>query len=157
ERTGTASPHADHPTVVLLPLMAGLLRGQEADALPVADDLAGTHPDPWVRAAARLMAGLLLVNAGAAAEAHRHLRDAEARFAAIGDRWGVAQAVAGWAMALSGAVDAEEEMAALERARAAFAELGDHADVAQLTARLALGHAARGDRARARAARHVPA
>jgi predicted ATPase/DNA-binding SARP family transcriptional activator len=110
-----------HPLLALAgPILAAMTGNVDA----VAASLSGIadHPDPWVRAARRLFAGHLAVNAGHIGSAAAELAAARALFEQIGDRLGLMICLTGLAevaMARSAPADA---VCLLEEARVLGAE-----------------------------------
>ena len=122
------APGAGHPLLALLPVLLGILRGDEAEVLAAARELAG-HPDPLVRAFQPLMLAMLLFNLGEVAEAEAMAARALPGLEALGERWGLGQALLMLAQLHSLQGRSGEAAAALEAACAAFAELGAREEV----------------------------
>jgi hypothetical protein len=108
------------------------------------------HPDPWVRAATLLFAGVRAENAGDADATRDHLAAALIGFEEVGDRWGASVVLvmeAGRRIAL-GDLDGAEEAA--ERARREMVELSPASAIWVVDLRLADVALRRGDLATAR-------
>jgi ATP/maltotriose-dependent transcriptional regulator MalT len=101
--------------------------------------------DPWVRAGARLMSAFFSMSLGRLDDVARWCDEGLAGFQAIGDRWGIALALAGQAdlAVLDG--DYARAIAALERAVELSGGLTDWEDTAQLYASLARSRSRTGD------------
>jgi predicted ATPase/DNA-binding SARP family transcriptional activator len=131
-----AAARLDHPAAVILrPLLLFL-----ADRRTGAVDLLGevfAHPDPWVRAAGRLMRMAYAENDGDMDGLRRDAEAGVAEWEAIGDRWGLASMLSsrGQARMLDGNLPGAAED--LERAATLLRALGSHDDHVMVTMRLA--------------------
>jgi predicted ATPase/DNA-binding SARP family transcriptional activator len=105
-----------HPILaVAVPLLAALAGDgpgarQQLRAAP-------PHPDPWVAAARRAVAGHLAIHDGDIGEAATELAAGHAMFAEIGDRFGLIACLTGLAEVAIARDRAEEAVRALEQAR----------------------------------------
>ncbi|MFJ2029776.1 AfsR/SARP family transcriptional regulator [Streptosporangium sp. NPDC087985] len=138
-------PRPWHPLVVMAGPVIALFTGVFTDNDRCLDDMLA-HPDPWVIASARLFEGHGHFFTGRIAEGRAELSAALRGFREIGDRWGIANALAVLAELdfLHG-----EPVRALETLREAIAlmeEIGAVDEVAYMRARLALGLYLAGDR-----------
>jgi predicted ATPase/DNA-binding SARP family transcriptional activator len=129
-------PDRFNPMLAFLDVMLPLLRNDDAIALDQARKLEG-QPDPWVRALGHSMVGGLMVNLGEADEAEARFDRALGEFRALGERWGLGQALVSRAELSATRGRHEEAVAALEEAREVFVGLGDREDVGQIIIRLA--------------------
>jgi predicted ATPase/DNA-binding SARP family transcriptional activator/tetratricopeptide (TPR) repeat protein len=133
-----------HPSVALLPIILTILRDDQAEAMRQLERLR-EHPDPWVLALEPVMTGQLLINLGEAKQAADVFEVALERFRALGERWGIGQALFA-RVELSGfGADYQATIAALQEAREILAVLGDREDVGHIMIRLAHTRAAAGD------------
>jgi predicted ATPase/DNA-binding SARP family transcriptional activator len=131
-----------HPLLaVAAPMLAGLRDG--ADTVRRNLQEATDHPDPWVRAARRALAGHLAVNDGDIESGARELTEGYSLFSELGDRWGLIVCLVGLADVAIARGQAGEAVQLLEEARG-YACGGLAANWGQ-TMRVAIG------RARARA------
>jgi predicted ATPase/DNA-binding SARP family transcriptional activator len=138
----SAAPDVSHPLLaVAAPMLAGLPEGPEGIRRNL--QAAGEHPDPWVRAARRALAGHLACADGDIERAARDLAAAYSLFAEVGDRWGLMVCLGGLAEVAIAQGRAGDAVRALEEARG-YASEGLGSNWGQ-TMRVALG------RARARA------
>jgi len=136
-------PRRAHPFLSILPPLLAMFGNDDLKALErlgAAEDL----PDPWMAAMAHLLTGALMINLGEAATAERELDQALAGFRALGERWGIGQALVARADLRSGRGRSEEAMAALTEAREVLAGLGDREDVSQIMIRTAAERARAG-------------
>jgi predicted ATPase len=111
------------PPIVLFRAVLSWLVGDgevTADQMREADE----HPDPWVRAAAPMIAAQLAENDGDLATMRADHETALARFRDVGDRWGIAMVLVSQAgvWMIDGELDAAG--GALEEARRLTGELG---------------------------------
>ncbi|HKE63840.1 MAG TPA: BTAD domain-containing putative transcriptional regulator [Micromonosporaceae bacterium] len=134
----------DDPIVVLSQVLAGVLPLRRDAALEVLPIALG-HEDPWVRAMATTMRGILYMYAGDPDGAERDLTDGLAGFEAVGDDW--ARAMLGGALgelrALRG--DTEGAVAALRRSASIAESLGVEDVAAQSMLQLSRIRARDGD------------
>ena len=137
-------PNLAHPSLVLMPVMAAILRGDDVGGLTWAR-AQRNHPDPWVRALVPLIVAQLLINLGEAGEAQRQLDLALERFSRLGERWGIGQTL--FARVELGAMRGDEHdvVGALKEAERVLANIGGREDIGQIKIRLALAHARAGD------------
>ncbi|HEX8858644.1 MAG TPA: AfsR/SARP family transcriptional regulator, partial [Actinomycetes bacterium] len=152
-RMMAALPHDDprllHPMAALLPVMNAILHGDDAAALELVRPMA-THPDPWTRALEPFITAQLLINLGEARQAETLLDQAVERFRALGERWGIGQALFARVDLSAYSADQRTVIPALLEARETLAMLGDHEDVGHVMGRLAWVRAQAGDLAGAR-------
>ncbi|HEU0238182.1 MAG TPA: BTAD domain-containing putative transcriptional regulator [Micromonosporaceae bacterium] len=134
----------DDPIVVLSQVLAGVLPLRRDAALEVLPIALG-HEDPWVRAMATTMRGILYMYAGDPDGAERDLTEGLAGFEAVGDDW--ARAMLGGALgelrALRG--DTEGAVAALRRSASIAESLGVEDVAAQSMLQLSRIRARDGD------------
>ena len=152
-RMVAALPHDDprlqHPMAALLPVINAILHGDDDGALELVRPMA-THPDPWIRALEPFITAQLLINLGEARQAERLLDQAVERFRALGERWGIGQALFARVDLSAYSADQRTVIPALLEARGTLAMLGDHEDVGHVVGRLAWVRAQAGDLAGAR-------
>jgi tetratricopeptide (TPR) repeat protein len=143
-------PRRSHPVLTILPALLAMFGNDDQAALRrLAADR--DHLDPWMRAAAHLLTGALLINLGEAAAAERELDQALTRFRRLGERWGAGQALVARADLSSTRGRHEQAMATLEEAMEVLAGLGDREDVGQILIRTASERARAGQMAQAEA------
>jgi predicted ATPase/DNA-binding SARP family transcriptional activator len=152
-RMVAALPHDDpgllHPMAALLPVMNQILHGDDDAALELVRPMA-THPDPWIRALEPFITASLLINLGEARQAETLLDQAVERFRALGERWGMGQALFARVDLSAYSADRRTVVPALLEARETLAMLGDHEDCGHVLGRLAWVRAQAGDLAGAR-------
>ena len=138
------------PPIVLLRILVSWMSGDREGAARLLLD-AREDPEPWVRAAAPLIAAQLAENDGDLSTMRADQENALARFREIGDRWGIAIVLASQAgvWMIDGELDAAA--GALEEARALTGELGVPSQDVFVDMRLAELWTRRGDLERARA------
>jgi predicted ATPase/DNA-binding SARP family transcriptional activator/tetratricopeptide (TPR) repeat protein len=139
-----------HPWLTLQPILASLFRADEAGAHRQARALSD-HPDPWVRGMARVVSGGFLISLGRAAEAEAELGRGLAELRALGERWGIGQALLGLAELRATRAEHDAVVAALEEARRVLSDFGSSDENGQLLIRLAQEHARAGRMEQARA------
>jgi predicted ATPase/DNA-binding SARP family transcriptional activator len=115
-----------HPLLaVAAPMLAALREGP--DAIQRNLRAAPDHPDPWVRAARRALAGHLALHEGEIESAGRDLGEGYSLFAELGDRWGLIVSLTGLAEVAIARGRASEAVRTLEEARGYAAQgLGSH-------------------------------
>nr|WP_246257012.1 BTAD domain-containing putative transcriptional regulator [Amycolatopsis anabasis] len=140
-RTGAC----DHYSVLAigLPMLAFMVRDQELAARELAR--AHDHADPWARACAYWVDGLLHADRGDLAGAQRARAESLRRFEELGDRWGLAITLAMLAEGQSLEGDHVSAIAAYERGLALSAELGARDDVSQHLVHVAIQRMRAGD------------
>ncbi|MCP2343033.1 AfsR/SARP family transcriptional regulator [Actinomadura rupiterrae] len=89
-------------------------------------------PDPWARAAARLMSGYPQLAQGDLAQAEQEYQDAADGFRALGERWGTALALDALANLAATTGDTVRAIALTDDALALAGELGAADDIADL-------------------------
>jgi predicted ATPase/DNA-binding SARP family transcriptional activator len=131
------------PIFRLLDLVEPLFDLDRAAGIAVAEGLAG-DPDPWVAALSWLARAIVMANFGEIAASEEHFRTAIAKFRALGERFGLVQALSSYSEPLTtrGAHDAA--IAALAEAGEVSAELSGRVDP-HLSARLAYVRIRAGD------------
>jgi hypothetical protein len=142
----------DHPAVPVLQPLLLLMAGRRPEAR-VALDAALQHPDPWVRAATRLVELAYAENAGDVDAVRRGVSEGIEQWRAVGDRWGLAAMLTsrGELRTMDGdLVGAAED---LEEAAETVRHLGGTADHVVVLMRLADLRLRAGDPAAAR--RHL--
>ncbi|RVX38007.1 putative ATPase [Nonomuraea polychroma] len=107
----------------------GLRTGEAGNADRALEDL----DDPATRARMRWFLGFARIGVGEQAVGIRHLAEARREFDAVGDRWGMAAALAGLARYAAIGGDLATAGRDGERAAALFAEVGDQWGVLQAT------------------------
>jgi tetratricopeptide (TPR) repeat protein len=138
----SAAADASHPVLAAAaPVLAVLLEGPVAVRRNL--QAAGEHPDPWVRAARRVLAGHLAIHEGDIDSAARDLTEGYSLFSEVGDRLGLMISLSGLADVAIARGRASDAVRALEEGRGYLSEgLGNNWSQ---TMRIPLG------RARARA------
>lgn len=112
----TMPPDPAHPLLaVAAPILTAMRDGM--DAVRRSLQLPGDHPDPWVRAARRALAGHLGLHDGDIDSAACDLTDGYSLFADLGDRWGLMICLAGLADVAISRGRAGEAVLSLEEAR----------------------------------------
>ncbi|MFL6110308.1 MAG: BTAD domain-containing putative transcriptional regulator [Catenulispora sp.] len=91
-----AVPNSRHPLFALATVIAPML-ADDRQRLEAAFAANIGHPDPWVGAMLHLIRGMSSENAGARDLVHADLEQARARFAELGDRWGLSACLNGLA------------------------------------------------------------
>ncbi|MEZ0072713.1 BTAD domain-containing putative transcriptional regulator [Planotetraspora sp. GP83] len=134
-----------HPLIALAMPVLALFLGSEPRAEAYLEDLLH-HPDPWVVAAAHMFRGHLHFNGGRAAEAEADIRTSLDGFRAVGDRWGMGNALAALAEASTMRGDTAAAIPVMEEAIALVNEVGAVEDTPYMRARLAIALNAAGDR-----------
>jgi predicted ATPase/DNA-binding SARP family transcriptional activator len=137
-------PNLAHPALVLLPVLAAILRGDDVGGLTWAR-AQRDHPDPWVRALVPLIVAQLLINLGEAGEAQRQLDIALERFSRLGERWGIGQTLFARVELSAMRGDERDVVGALKEAERVLANIGGREDIGMIKIRLALAHARAGD------------
>jgi predicted ATPase/DNA-binding SARP family transcriptional activator len=142
-----------HALLAIIEPMAALM-ADENDLAWAAVDRRQTHPDPWVRAVARMMRGHLRLNDGTVAAAEADFAAALEQFRAVGDRWGESATInsLGELRELRG--DRPGAIAALEESLRLIRELGAPNEVLEAQARLTIQRSRAGDTAAATAQLH---
>jgi predicted ATPase/DNA-binding SARP family transcriptional activator len=138
------------PPILLLRILLSWLSGDRKGAHALVRE-AREDPEPWVRAAAPLIAAQLAENDGDLETMRASHEEALARFRALGDRWGIAIVLVSQAglWMIDGELDAAA--GALEEARALTGELGVPSQDVFVDMRLAELWTRRGDLEQARA------
>jgi predicted ATPase/DNA-binding SARP family transcriptional activator len=115
-------PDSTHPMLALIGPMLAMLTGN-AESLQA--ELAGVaaHPDPWVRAARKLVSGQLAINFGDIDTAAADLTAGYAEFDRLGDRFGLMVCLTGLSEVALARGEPAEAVRILEQARA-LAEQG---------------------------------
>jgi predicted ATPase/DNA-binding SARP family transcriptional activator len=138
------------PLLLVLSAVVGGLPGADVDVAPARQRyLLG--PDPWLRALVRFGLGYEHLAGGQAARAEQELAASLAGFRAIGERWGMAAALAELAGLAEGQGDRARCIALTDEALALAGQLGTADDMADLLCRRAGTSARVGDLARAQA------
>jgi predicted ATPase/DNA-binding SARP family transcriptional activator len=113
-----------HPMLALLAPMLAVLGGDD-EAANAALDKVASHPDPWVRAAQKLTAGHLAINAGNIEAGGDELAEAYRSFERLGDRFGMVVSLSGLAEVAMAHGDPAGAVRSLEEARdLAVADVG---------------------------------
>ena len=138
-----------HPVLALMRPVALGFGGDDPEPLDrVADD---PDADPWARAFAAFSRGQVAENVGDRERALAETRTAHARFAALGERWGLGMAVSSLGDLENVAGDHAAAERAFDEAIALARELGNDDDRPQFEAERARLWVRRGDVAAARA------
>ncbi|WP_037362263.1 BTAD domain-containing putative transcriptional regulator [Amycolatopsis orientalis] len=133
----------EHPMMLML---SGVVLGPPED-----DDarlrLSGLekHPDPWLTALVPMGDGLRSMLAGELDEAERGLREGEARYRALGERWGLSMALDHLSQLLVLLGRHDEALAAMTESLSLMQTLGATDDYADLLCRRGDSRALRGD------------
>jgi predicted ATPase/DNA-binding SARP family transcriptional activator len=113
-----------HPMLALMAPMLAVLGGNDAAVSATLDKVA-SHPDPWVRAAQKLAAGHLAINAGNIEGGGHELAGAYRSFERLGDRFGMVVSLSGLAEVAMAHGDPADAVRSLEEARdLAVADIG---------------------------------
>jgi tetratricopeptide (TPR) repeat protein len=108
---------SSHPLLALTGPMLALLGG-DLDGMRRSLEATASHPDPWLRAAQRMLSGQLALNDGDIDGAAACLAEADAVFREIGDRWGLMVCLTGMAEVEMAKNKPAEAVRLLEEARA---------------------------------------
>jgi tetratricopeptide (TPR) repeat protein len=141
---------AEHPMLVLLEPLAAMLAGNEQEAF----DLLERSPeptDPWTRATRWLLGAMLHENEGHFEEHRGYLKRALEGYREVGDRWGLASALAATGSVQLADGDVEGSVEAYAEAHRLMAEITVNEDASYTRTRLAAAYARGGDVPRARA------
>ncbi|WP_326824206.1 AfsR/SARP family transcriptional regulator [Streptosporangium sp. NBC_01756] len=141
-------PRPWHPLVVMAGPIIALFTGVFTADDGYLDDMLA-HPDPWVIASARLFEGYRHFFMGRIAEGRAELAVALHGFREIGDRWGIANALAELAELDFLHGEPARALEAVHEAIALMEEIGAVDEITYLRSRLALGFNLAGDRAAA--------
>ncbi|MFI6540070.1 BTAD domain-containing putative transcriptional regulator [Nonomuraea sp. NPDC050547] len=117
---------ADHPAALAAWALADRL-GPPSGVVELAETAVARlscHPDPWTRAAARLMAGIVRFEYGRSGQAEELLLPALDGFRAVGDRWGLAFALYWLSLAAENRGDYAAALEFAERSERPAAEIG---------------------------------
>jgi predicted ATPase/DNA-binding SARP family transcriptional activator len=115
-------PDSSHPMLALIGPMLAMLTGN-AESMQAELAEVATHPDPWVRAARKLVSGQLAVNSGDIDTAAADLAAGYAEFERLGDRFGLMICLTGLSEVALARAEPAEAVRILQRARA-LAEQG---------------------------------
>ena len=126
-----------------------LTRGRSEEAMKGIEE-GLVHPDPWTRAAVRMLRGLFSENAGDVTTLRADLTQALAEFKGLGERWGTATTLGALAGLMVAEGDPDRAMAAYEEAHALLVEIDASDDLAYIRIRIALTRLRGGDTARAK-------
>ena len=143
-------PAEDHPVTALLEPAAALLADDTDRGLAVIQRRL-SHPDPWPRAALRLLSAFLRANHGDAEGRYQDLVAAVAGFRELGDRWGTATALTWLADAQTAAGELGGAIASLAESIALARELDPDDGAVLQRVWLAVARAQQGDTVWARA------
>lgn len=89
-RAGIRPEH--HETLIFIPVFQCML-GYDRDSILDRLERVITAGTPWLRATAKVSAGMVAMQGGMAVRARDHLLDGLADYRALGDRWGAAHAI----------------------------------------------------------------
>ncbi|WP_263657419.1 BTAD domain-containing putative transcriptional regulator [Nonomuraea gerenzanensis] len=159
---GTGSPHWERAKRIVGALdrpmryqfgvaLWGMLAGPPEGGLPAARKRWAIRNDPWSRALDRLGVALMTLHDGLLTEAETRMEQVLADFGALGERWGMGQALDWLALIASWRGDWRRAMELWERALALFAELGALDELADVLSRRGNAHWRAGDAEAARA------
>jgi predicted ATPase/DNA-binding SARP family transcriptional activator len=135
---------ARQPFLTVLSALAAGPPGEEVDVRPVRQRLL-TGPDPWIRALMRFGDGYLRLVDGQAAAAEQEFAAALAGFRAIGERWGMAAALAELAGLADWRGDRDRSIALTDEALDLAGQLDSADDMADLLCRCADASVRAGD------------
>jgi predicted ATPase/DNA-binding SARP family transcriptional activator len=144
------SQDTGHPMLALVaPMLAAL--GGDAEAVRESLGKADAHPDPWVRAARKLISGHLAINSGDIETAGVELSAAYESFQRLGDRFGMLVSLGGMAEVAMAHGEPADAVRSLEEARGLAVDgiAGNFAKVMRV--QLGRARAAAGDTAGGRA------
>jgi predicted ATPase/DNA-binding SARP family transcriptional activator len=139
----------DHPMLSLLEPIAALLSGEEDKALAMLDR-GHTDDDPWIAATRWLLGAMVHENAGHFAEHREYLKHALEGYREIGERWGLAGALAATGSVRLADGDAAGSVAAYAEAHQLMGQITATDDASFTRTRLAVAYARSGDKDRAR-------
>jgi predicted ATPase/DNA-binding SARP family transcriptional activator len=142
-------PDARHPLLAVAgPIMT--VMGGDSERARKHLQAGPPHPDPWVRATQRSLAGHLAINEGDIESAARDLSDSYAEFVELGDRFGLIGCLSGLAQVATARDRPDETVRLLEQAREHAKGLGGNlGDVMGIALGEARARAGDVDRARA--------
>jgi predicted ATPase/DNA-binding SARP family transcriptional activator len=150
QRIGELVSGSQHPLLLLAGPMSAILSGDLEGAQRGLAALAD-HPDPWLRAAECMFAGLLAIGSGQIGEAADHLATSYEQFVEIGDRWSLLLCLNGRAEIALDQGEPATAIRLLEEARGYAAE-GMHSNFGEMMSiPLGRARARMGDIAGARA------
>ncbi|KAB2339156.1 AfsR/SARP family transcriptional regulator [Actinomadura rudentiformis] len=146
----TVPEEPQHPALILARGVGAFLTGDLAAAERGMRN-AYDHPDPWIRAIARVGLGVMAANGGDVERAGAELGAGLAGFRAIGERWGMITALSGAMQVALARGDAEEAVRLGEEAYGYAAEGVSPEQGGTVLLSLARARAETGDLVRARA------
>jgi tetratricopeptide (TPR) repeat protein len=141
---------ADHPMLVLLEPLAAMLAGNDQEAFELLEQ-APEPTDPWTRATRWMLGAMLHENEGHFEEHRGYLKRALEGYREVGDRWGLASALAATGSVQLADGDVEGSVEAYAEAHRLMAEITVNEDASYTRTRLAAAYARGGDVPRARA------
>ena len=141
---------AEHPMLVLLEPLAAMLAGNEQEAFELLER-APEPTDPWTRATRWLLGAMLHENEGHFEEHRGYLKRALEGYREVGDRWGLASALAATGNVQLADGDVDGSVEAYAEAHRLMAEITANEDASYTRTRLATAYARGGDLPRARA------
>ncbi|RJQ84897.1 ATP-binding protein [Amycolatopsis panacis] len=136
---------------MLLMLAAVVLGPPEDDAARLAQTRLARHSDPWLTALVPMGDGLRAMLTGDLDAAEHGLREGQARYRALGERWGLSMSLDHLSQVLTWRGQHEEATAAMTESMSLMQELGATDDYADLLSRRGDSRALRGDVEGARA------
>ena len=137
ERSG-AGPDARHPVLRLLKPLAWIFDNPDPEAGFLAVAPLFTDPDPWLRAASKMIISHLRLNFGRDnALAYAEMREALAGFRAIGERWGTSFTLSALAELSAADGDFAQAVRWQREAIALVHEVGIREDLPQFEVKLA--------------------
>jgi tetratricopeptide (TPR) repeat protein len=136
--------------LVLLEPLAAMLAGNEQEAFELLER-APEPTDPWTRATRWLLGAMLHENEGHFEEHRGYLKRALEGYREVGDRWGLASALAATGNVQLADGDVDGSVEAYAEAHRLMAEITANEDASYTRTRLATAYARGGDLPRARA------
>jgi predicted ATPase/DNA-binding SARP family transcriptional activator len=141
---------SEHPLLGLLEPIAAMFTGDDAEAFGLLER-SPEPTDPWWRATRSLLTAMLHENGGNFEEHRDHLKRALEGYREIGERWGLASALAASGSVRLAEGDVDGSVEAYAEAHRLMAEITANEDASFTRTRLALAYARGGDVPRARA------
>ncbi|HEY8482629.1 MAG TPA: BTAD domain-containing putative transcriptional regulator [Spirillospora sp.] len=147
---GVVPESPEHPVLALIPAASSLITGN-MDEVRRGLDGVREHPDPWVRALARVLHAHMSINAGAIDDAAEQAADGCARFRELGDRFGMTVGLSAMMQVAMARDDLDDVVRFGEEAYGYVTNDISPEQGAGILAQLAMARARKGDVDRARA------
>ncbi|MEV5407563.1 BTAD domain-containing putative transcriptional regulator [Thermopolyspora sp. NPDC052614] len=145
-RLGREHGHRNPLSMLADPILAVMTWNEELEE-PIADLV--PHPDPWVRAVARMFRAYLWLNFGRIAEAEPEAEHAVRLFRETGDRWGIGMCLSALAGIHLLRGNFRQAVAVLKETLDLTAAMGNQEDLPHIRCTIAMAVYVAGDRERA--------